>query len=53
MPEFKIEGGKGPFQAFDGQTGLHMGIFGRILMVVEINKLMAYHLPVDEDGSDD
>jgi len=35
MPEFNIEDGKGPFQAYDGQTGLHMGIFRFLTWVLK------------------
>jgi len=52
MPVAGVEGGKGPGNPLQGQTGLNMGIVEDIHRVVEVEKVMSVYLPEDGQNSD-
>ena len=53
MPEFKVEGGKGPVDVIRRDAGLDSGVFGHIAIIIEINKIMPQSLALDNDDRTD
>jgi hypothetical protein len=52
MPIGYISGSERPDNAFAGKAILYIRIFSNIAIIVEVDKLMISHLPIDGNSGD-